>query len=162
MSKSYYEILEISQTSSAEEIKKAYRKLAFKYHPDTNKEKKTEEIFKVISNAYDVLSNKEKKAKYDIEYKQKIYQEQNQYKHYKTNYRYNTQYNTRQNSNENNDYFPSLSKWYPLVIILFILIIIDFLSSNKKTTTGNKKADFELEQQKRDNRPQSGELQFNK
>jgi curved DNA-binding protein CbpA len=158
MPKSYYEILEISQTASTEEIKKAYRKLAFKYHPDRNKEKKTEEIFKIISNAYEVLSNKEKKSKYDIEYKQKIYEEQNQYKPYTTK----NEYTTRRNSNENDDYLSFLSKWYPLVIILFILIIIDFLSSDKKTTTGNKKADFELEQQKRDNRPQSGELQFNK
>lgn len=162
MNKSYYEILEISQTASTEEIKKAYRKLAFKYHPDRNKEKKTEEIFKIISHAYDVLSNKDKKAKYDIEYKQKLYKEQNQFKYYTTKNQYDTQYNTRYNSNKNNDYLPTLSKWYPFVIILFILIIIDFLSSNKKTNTGNKKADFELEQQNRDNRPQSGELQFNK
>lgn len=62
---SYYEILGVSKNSSDEEIKKAYRKNAFKYHPDKNKSPGAEEKFKQIAEAYNVLSNKEKKSIYD-------------------------------------------------------------------------------------------------
>ena len=62
----YYEILEISRTASGDEIKKAYRKLALKYHPDRNQgDKEAEEKFKQISEAYEVLSNDEKRSLYD-------------------------------------------------------------------------------------------------
>ena len=65
MAKSLYETLEISESASEAEIKKAYRKLARKYHPDVNKEKDAEEKFKEINAAYEILSDKEKKAQYD-------------------------------------------------------------------------------------------------
>ncbi len=66
MSENYYKILEIDKNASESEIKKAYRKLALKYHPDKNKGDKTaEEKFKKISEAYAVLSDKEKKEQYD-------------------------------------------------------------------------------------------------
>ena len=65
MAKSLYETLGISENASESEIKKAYRKLARKYHPDVCKEKECEEKFKEINAAYEVLSDKEKKAKYD-------------------------------------------------------------------------------------------------
>ena len=62
----YYKILGVNKTSSDEEIKKAYRKLAMKYHPDHTKGDKTaEEKFKSISEAYAVLSDKEKRRQYD-------------------------------------------------------------------------------------------------
>jgi curved DNA-binding protein len=64
--KDYYKILGIDKKASEEEIKKVYRKLAMKYHPDRNKgDKKAEERFKEISEAYAVLSDKEKRQQYD-------------------------------------------------------------------------------------------------
>lgn len=63
----YYEVLEISRTASQDEIKKAYRKLALKHHPDRNPDKKAEaeEKFKELSEAYEVLSDADKRARYD-------------------------------------------------------------------------------------------------
>ena len=62
----YYEVLGLSKDASAEEIKKAYRKLAIKYHPDKNQGDKTaEEKFKEIAEAYAVLGDEQKRAKYD-------------------------------------------------------------------------------------------------
>jgi len=62
----YYKILGLSKSASAEEIKKAYRKMAMKYHPDHTKgDKAAEETFKQISEAYAVLSDKEKRKQYD-------------------------------------------------------------------------------------------------
>ncbi len=62
----YYKILGVPKTASDDEIKKAYRKLAMKYHPDKTKgDKNAEETFKEISEAYAVLSDKEKRQEYD-------------------------------------------------------------------------------------------------
>ncbi|HEX5780357.1 MAG TPA: molecular chaperone DnaJ [Solirubrobacteraceae bacterium] len=61
----YYKTLGVDKKASQEDIKKAYRKLARQYHPDTNKEAGAEERFKKISEAYDVLGDPEKRKKYD-------------------------------------------------------------------------------------------------
>jgi len=64
--KDYYKVLGVSRNASGDEIKKSYKKLAFKYHPDKNPgDKKAEEHFKEISEAYAVLSDKKKRAQYD-------------------------------------------------------------------------------------------------
>ncbi len=64
----YYEVLGVSKTASDDEIKKAYRKLAMKYHPDRNqgeKAKEAEEKFKEVKEAYEMLSDEQKRAAYD-------------------------------------------------------------------------------------------------
>lgn len=65
MARDYYEILGVSRDSDKEEIKRAYRRLARKYHPDVNKEDGAEERFKEINRAYEVLSEPETRARYD-------------------------------------------------------------------------------------------------
>ncbi|MDR1940925.1 MAG: DnaJ domain-containing protein [Endomicrobium sp.] len=67
MKRSYYEVLGVLYNASDKEIKSAYRKLAFKYHPDKNpNNKEAEDLFKQITEAYSILSDKDKKYKYDI------------------------------------------------------------------------------------------------
>ena len=65
MKKDFYEVLGVSKNASKEEIKSAYRKSALKYHPDRNKAPDAEEHFKEINEAYEVLSNEQKKSAYD-------------------------------------------------------------------------------------------------
>jgi curved DNA-binding protein len=65
MSKSLYETLGISQSATEADIKKAYRKLARQFHPDINKEADAEEKFKEVNAAYEILSDKKKRAQYD-------------------------------------------------------------------------------------------------
>ncbi len=66
MSNSLYETLGVSKSASADEIKKAYRRLARKYHPDINKSPDAEEKFKEINAAYEILSDPQKRKQYDM------------------------------------------------------------------------------------------------
>ena len=61
----YYEVLGVDRSATEEEVRRAFRKLAFQYHPDRNKNHDAEEKFKEINEAYEVLSNPEKRATYD-------------------------------------------------------------------------------------------------
>ena len=61
----YYKTLGVSKTVTADELKKAYRKMAVQYHPDKNKSKEAEEKFKEINQAYEVLGNPQKRGQYD-------------------------------------------------------------------------------------------------
>jgi len=63
--KDYYELLELQRTATEADIKKAYRRLAMKYHPDRNPDKNAEEHFKQVKEAYEVLSDSQKRARYD-------------------------------------------------------------------------------------------------
>ena len=61
----YYEVLGVSRDASSEEIKRAFRKLAFQYHPDRNRDDGAEAKFKEVNEAYEVLSDADKRAAYD-------------------------------------------------------------------------------------------------
>lgn len=63
----YYKFLDVSPTASSEEIRSAFRRMAFKYHPDHNKDPWAETIFKQINEAYQVLGNPAKRSAYDVE-----------------------------------------------------------------------------------------------
>ena len=63
--KNYYEVLGLNKNASMEEIKKAFRKLAFEYHPDRNKNPGAEDSFKEINEAYQILSDPHKRQSYD-------------------------------------------------------------------------------------------------
>ena len=61
----YYEVLGVDRNASADDIRRAYRRLAFKYHPDRNREDGAEDKFKEVNEAYEVISNPEKRTTYD-------------------------------------------------------------------------------------------------
>src|SRR5262245_38214457 len=61
----YYKTLGVSKSASADEIRKAYKKLSKKYHPDANKDKDAPERFKQVQEAYDVLQDPQKRQQYD-------------------------------------------------------------------------------------------------
>ncbi|KAH8315533.1 hypothetical protein KR059_000723, partial [Drosophila kikkawai] len=65
MGKDYYEILGIERNASGEEVRKAYKLMALRYHPDKNNHPQAEDRFKEVAAAYEILSDKEKRAIYD-------------------------------------------------------------------------------------------------
>src|SRR5215831_563726 len=65
MARDYYEVLGVSKSASADEIRAAYRKLARKYHPDVNKDAEAQKKFTEVQQAYDILSDEAKRKVYD-------------------------------------------------------------------------------------------------
>lgn len=117
----YYDILGVQKTATNDEIKKAYRNLAFKYHPDRNPgDKAAEEKFKQISAAYEVLGDEAKRRQYDSgNYSSNAYNQQNTQNTYQDFYnnfynRANTQYHYeyRNPYQQEEDYTPGTWKDY--------------------------------------------------
>ena len=163
----YYKILNVTFGASEIEIKKRFRKLATIHHPDKNGGSiKSEEAFKVLLNAYETLSNKESRAIYDLKYMQYFRQMKSETKN-QNNTSSNTKHEQPKQPPQRNREYQKTEKSSPKVnysfwIIVVILVLFYLYNSNKTTTTGNPKADQQLEVQKPENRPQSGELDFNK
>lgn len=148
-------------------IKKQFRKLATIHHPDKNAgSKKSEETFKVILSAYETLSNKEKRATYDLRYKQQFQQPKSEPTN-QNNTNSNKEKETPKQPPPKNREYQRTEKTEPKVnysfwLVVILLVLLYLYNSNKTTTTGNTKADRQLEEQEQENRPQSGEIDFNK
>ena len=153
--KDYYDILNIGKNANQDEIKKAYKKQAIKFHPDKNHSKKAEECFKKVSEAYQILSNPEKKEFYDKygdeqEFRNKYYQT-HRHQHEddidpfdifemffnggtininRRNFRRRRYNNNNNNNNENRNqrgkFFPLL-QFIPLILILLLSNLTDII-----------------------------------
>lgn len=100
----YYTLLGIPESASFDEIQKAYRKKAFEYHPDRNKEANANEMFIKIQNAYEVLSDPARRIKYDTDlnaYRQKIFMDMRERYNQRQNTYTNNWNQTRDNNTEN-------------------------------------------------------------
>ena len=163
----YYKILNVTFGASETEIKKRFRKLATIHHPDKNGGSiKSEETFKALLNAYETLSNKDSRAIYDLEYKRHFWQPKSETKNQNSTST-NTKHEQPKQSSQRNREYQKTEKANPKVnysfwVIALILVLLYLYNANKTTTTGNPKADQQLEVQQPENRPQSGELDFNK
>lgn len=135
--KDYYKILEVSRSASEQEIKKAYRRLALKYHPDKNHDTDAAAIFKDLNEAYRTLGNIQKKRQYDFYYvngreiKLDDKYKQDKGRKYGTAYRsqYTDQRNRNRSANINKDPKPDftrLENWMfaSLLIIGFSAMIL--------------------------------------
>lgn len=149
--KDLYAILGVSKTASQEEIKKAYRALAFKYHPDRNPgDKSAEEKFKEINDAYDVLGDEAKRKQYDMQGSYQANQgfsqgPQNQQSAYqrdpfddffndagfsqnRNNYRYTYTYSTG-NRNKQNSKFSLSALLLSILQVVFCFLLLRYSTS---------------------------------
>ncbi len=108
--KNYYKVLGVEKTATQDEIKKIYRKLAVKYHPDKNQgNKKAEETFKEINEAHDVLGDVEKRKKYDqLGENWQQYANQNQQEYYRQTNKKHDQNQNYNNESRFSDFFESI------------------------------------------------------
>ena len=161
----HYKTLNVTFEASETEIKKGFRKLATIHHPDKNGgSKKSEETFKVILNAYEILSDKERRTVYDIKYKQHFQKPKSETTNQNNT---NTKKEAPKQPPPRKREYQKTEKTKPKVnygfwVVLVLLALLYLYNANKTTTTGNSKADQQLEDQQPENRPQSGELDFNK
>ena len=110
MNKNYYDILQINQNASPEIIEKAYKTLAKKYHPDLqeeNNKKEAEEMLKEINEAYEILSNPEKKALYDQNLKNETISQEDYDRIYYQNEELREELNNLTNDIINKNYKPN-------------------------------------------------------
>jgi len=130
----YYRILGVSPSSSAEDIKRAYRKLAITYHPDKNPDPNAETIFKEINEAYDVLSDPNKKSIYDLRQQNpfaETIQGENQTKHRDPRYRPAGPKVYRKSERENlrelmAEYLPIANRITLFCFLLTVCLLIDY------------------------------------
>lgn len=162
--KNYYEILQIKNFATDREIKKAFRQLAIKYHPDKNKGRKDyEERFKEIASAYEILSDPIKKRDFDFRFSQQNLNDTRQETSRpttKTESKRPTE--PKNNSKEKEEKSLKVPLFWILAIIIFIIYLISNSDSGTKTTTGNTKADKELEKEENAKKPKTGEVDFKK
>ncbi|MBL7910093.1 MAG: DnaJ domain-containing protein [Bacteroidia bacterium] len=128
MKKNYYQILAVKLSANIEEIKKAYRELAKKFHPDKNQgDKEVEEKFKEISSAYETLSDVQKRAAYDLKLEEEnIRLQQERIQKEKT---FNK--NNLNSTTKNNGLSVVLG-----VALLFLIIGLLFMSTDGNDTKG--------------------------
>ncbi|MBA4056881.1 MAG: hypothetical protein C0490_19360, partial [Marivirga sp.] len=130
----YYRILGISQSSNADQIKRAYRRLAVIYHPDKNPDPNAENIFKEINEAYDVLSDPDKKSAYDQRLQNpfvEILQTEAQPRHRDPRYRPAKSKPYRKSERENlrelmEEYLPIVHRITLFCFLLSTCLLIDF------------------------------------
>lgn len=130
----YYSILGVSPSSRPDEIKRAYRRLANTYHPDKNPDPNAEAIFKEINEAYDVLSDPEKKSIYDLRQQNpfaEILQSENQTKHRDPRYRPTRTKVHRKSERENlrelmAEYLPIAHRITLFCFLLTVCLLIDY------------------------------------
>lgn len=152
----YYEVLNVKVSSNAFEIKRSYRKLAMKYHPNKNGGRANyEERFKAIANAYETLSDPEKKRIYDLS----VYEKEPKYKAAATERKTTTNSECTRTETSKQSTIPTV--WL-FVIVSVILYIIFISNSGDQTTTGNPNADIELNKTENARTPKTGEIDFTK
>lgn len=161
--KNYYEILQIKNFATDGEIKKSFRQLAIKYHPDKNKGRKDfEEKFKEIANAYEILTDPIKKRDFDFTLSQ-YDQNKRTTGTTRTNYSEPKQTtNTKSQKEEKKEEGSKASIFWIIAIVIFIIYLISSSNSDNETTTGNSKADKELEKKENAKKPRTGEIDFKK
>ena len=157
--KNYYYILQLRDFATDREIKKAFRQLAIKYHPDKNKGRKDyEEKFKEIALAYEVLSDPNKKRDFDF----KLSQQNLSSKIPETARQPNNEEQRRPvNTKPSEEKKVKVPLFWALAIIIFIIYLISTFGSGT-TTTGDPKADKELEKEENAKKPKTGEIDFKK
>lgn len=161
--KNYYEILQLKNFATDGEIKKSFRQLAIKYHPDKNKGRKDfEEKFREIANAYEILTDPIKKRDFDFRLSQ-YDQNKRTTGTTRTNYSEPKQTtNTKSQKEEKKEERSKASIFWIIAIVIFIIYLISSSNSDNETTTGNSKADKELEKKENAKKPRTGEIDFKK
>lgn len=159
----HYKILNVGHGAVDSEIKKQFRKLATQHHPDkSGGSKESEEVFKVILRAYEILSDKESREIYDLKYKQHF--TQHNFKKFNQNDLHNKQeqYNKTTSRWEKSDNIDkNRKKNYVIWIFGALLLLVYLFISNKETVIENSEFKHQTDLEKPATRPQSGEIDFN-